>query len=775
VTGGAFRVLYVDPDAATADRVAAALEAQSAAVEIEFESATDAPEAMTRLGEAASIDCVVSAHTLPDGTGIELLRTIRESFPELPCVLFTGVLSIGLVREAIDAGVTDILPRDSDGPDDADVSLLAERVVDVVTQYRAAGRTRELERIHGVIRHLHRGLVHASSAPEIDRRVCEIFSRSDPYVFAWVGEYDPGSKTVTARAAAGIEEGYLDAVTITVEDGATARGPTGRAIRTREVAVMQNLSADPAYEPWREQALERGYRSSAAIPLVHDGALYGVLNVYADRTGAFDAEERELLEDLGETIAYAHYDVLLHEEARRFQRAVEQAADAVFITDVEGTIEYVNPSFESLTGYAASEAVGRNPRILKSGEQSREYYESMWESILDGEVWEGEVVNERKSGERYHAEQTVAPITDETGDIEGFVAIQRDITEQRERERELRQAERRLSLAIAAADAGVWEWDIENEELYWEDSMAELVGLDTETFGGTYEDFIAGVHPEDRAAVERTVRGALRRGDGFEMEYRFRHERGEYLWLLTRAQLLTDAEGRAERVTGISVDISERVDRTEQLRVLDRVLRHNLRNDMSVILGHAETIRDDGEAASSAAEAILAKGRTLLETVDKEREIVETISEPPEQTEVDVVDVCARIVETARERHPDAVIEFDAPATAPAGATGKLGRAISELLENAVVHNDSETPTVSIAVERRAETVRIAVADNGPGVPEAERKVLTREKEVEPLYHGSGLGLRLVNWIVRRSAGTLEFAENAPRGSVVTIELPAST
>ncbi|WP_336327549.1 PAS domain S-box protein [Halovenus sp. HT40] len=124
-------------------------------------------------------------------------------------------------------------------------------------------------------------------------------------------------------------------------------------------------------------------------------------------------------------------------ELRQFKNAVEQAGHAIIVTDERGVIEYVNPAFEEITGYAAEEAVGLTPRILKSGEHGEELYSRLWETILDGEVWNTEIVNERKSGERFVALQTIAPIKDADGSIEGFVGIQDEITDRRLREQQL--------------------------------------------------------------------------------------------------------------------------------------------------------------------------------------------------------------------------------------------------------------------------------------------------------------------------------------------------
>ena len=132
-------------------------------------------------------------------------------------------------------------------------------------------------------------------------------------------------------------------------------------------------------------------------------------------------------------------------DLRRMRRAVDASGHAVYVTDPHGIIQYVNPAFEEITGYSAEAALGTNPRILNSGEMSAAYFEDLWETVLGGEVWEEEVVNRRQSGSIYHAHQTIAPIHEDGDDeIEGFVAIQTDVTDRIGREAQLAKRERSL-------------------------------------------------------------------------------------------------------------------------------------------------------------------------------------------------------------------------------------------------------------------------------------------------------------------------------------------
>jgi PAS domain S-box-containing protein len=130
---------------------------------------------------------------------------------------------------------------------------------------------------------------------------------------------------------------------------------------------------------------------------------------------------------------------------RRLSSAVEQTADAIFITDRSGVIEYVNPAFETMTGYAASEVLGQTPRILKSGMQPPGYYETLWKTILAGHVFKASFVNRAKNGATFHAEQSIAPLKTPDGELTHFVSVTKDVTERvirQAREIEMRHAAR---------------------------------------------------------------------------------------------------------------------------------------------------------------------------------------------------------------------------------------------------------------------------------------------------------------------------------------------
>ncbi|HDD24284.1 MAG TPA: PAS domain S-box protein, partial [Chloroflexi bacterium] len=145
--------------------------------------------------------------------------------------------------------------------------------------------------------------------------------------------------------------------------------------------------------------------------------------------------------------------VQAEEELRKLSQAVEQSANTVIITDLEGNIEYVNPKFEETTGYTAAEALGQNPRILKSGEHPESFYRQLWGTITSGREWRGELCNRRKDGTLYWEQASIAPVYDATGRMTHFIAIKEDITARKEVEKTLQRriGEQEALYAVATA------------------------------------------------------------------------------------------------------------------------------------------------------------------------------------------------------------------------------------------------------------------------------------------------------------------------------------
>jgi len=139
------------------------------------------------------------------------------------------------------------------------------------------------------------------------------------------------------------------------------------------------------------------------------------------------------------------------QECHKLTQAVEQTGESIMITNVEGIIEYINPAFTKITGYEPHEVLGKNPRILKSGKQTTEYYERLWKTITSGNVWHSSVIDRRKDGSEYPAMSTISPIMDKQGKITHYVGIQQDMSSHQELEKKFMQAQKMESMGTLVA------------------------------------------------------------------------------------------------------------------------------------------------------------------------------------------------------------------------------------------------------------------------------------------------------------------------------------
>lgn len=219
--------------------------------------------------------------------------------------------------------------------------------------------------------------------------------------------------------------------------------------------------------------------------------------------------------------------------------------------------------------------------------------------------------------------------------------------------------------------------------------------------------------------------------------------------------------------------------RDSQLRVLNRVLRHNLRNDMSVIVACADTLLHDADEdeATEDVERIRRTATNLLRTSEHARAIYEKFLDEGnfETTPVDAADVVETEAEELRAEFPESTIAVDVPSGANTYDGDTLPVVVNELARNGLLHNDRPPAEreVHLAVEDDGEWVTLRVRDNGPGLPDIEARLLTGSIQETNFEHGSGLGLWLVNWLVDRLDGEVSVTSAGDRGTTVTVRLPA--
>lgn len=162
-----------------------------------------------------------------------------------------------------------------------------------------------LNDLNAVIREITTAVIEQSTRREIETTVCERLASTNSYQLAWIGVTDTAAETVDIRTEAGLTE-YTDRLSISVDkDNQLSSGPTGKAFQTGNTQVVNDIPSNSGHDPWRDAVEAYGFRSSAAIPIVHEGTVYSILNIYADRLDAFEQQERAVIEQLGETVGHA--------------------------------------------------------------------------------------------------------------------------------------------------------------------------------------------------------------------------------------------------------------------------------------------------------------------------------------------------------------------------------------------------------------------------------------------------------------------------------------
>lgn len=341
-------------------------------------------------------------------------------------------------------------------------------------------------------------------------------------------------------------------------------------------------------------------------------------------------------------------------ELRTFREAAEHSGHSIVITDPEGTIEYVNPTFEEMTGYSRETALGQNPRLLQSGEHDEAFYRDLWETITDGRVFQSEIINERKDGSRYVVDQTIAPITDDRGEIDRFVAINREIT------------------------------------------------------------------------------------DRFEYERRLEEQRNN-------------------------------------LETLNHTVRHDIRNDLQLVQAYATKLEAHVDASGREyLETVQQSTASAIEFTQTARDLAEVILElERESRRLPLARTLEGQIEEIRSTHPNAevIIEGTLPQTDVVG-NEMLTSVFRNLLQNAIQHNDAESPSVTVSATLQNEQVEVRIADDGPGVADAQKEAIFGKGEQGLDSDGAGLGLYLVRTLVEEYGGRISVEDNDPSGSVFVVELP---
>ncbi len=488
-------------------------------------------------------------------------------------------------------------------------------------------------------------------------------------------------------------------------------------------------------------------------------------------------------------------------DLKKFKMAVQQAGFAIYITDKDGHIEYVNPAFEWTTGYSADEAIGRKPNILNSGEMGQNYYENLWSLILNGEIWEEEIVNRRKDGSLYYGHQTIAPIFNEAGEISNFVALQSDITQRKLNEERIRRSEEKYRLLAENSTDMISKHTPEGGYTYVSPVCKPLLGYEPEELIGTnaYEYF----HPDDLERIQHSHSSINAVNNIATVIYRIRRKNGSYTWFETTSRLLLDEEtGNAVEIVAISRDVSYRKKIEAQLRQAKEEaeaanqaksafianVSHEIRTPMNAVLGYNQLLASivfDSQALEYI-EAIEKSSHVLLELINDILDLskIEAGRLSLEYGETNVRHILADIKQifhlAVEEKGLGVSIEIDD--TVPEIVfldEARLRQILLNIVGNAVKFTDQGEVKIraysepSAADEGKVD-LHLHIADTGIGIePSQLQRVFEafrqQEGQSNRKYGGTGLGLSISKRLAEAMNGTIDVQSNSGSGSLFMV------
>ncbi len=302
------------------------------------------------------------------------------------------------------------------------------------------------------------------------------------------------------------------------------------------------------------------------------------------------------------------------------------------------------------------------------------------------------------------------------------------------------------------------------------EAVAELAGRSSESLIGKHES--AFMNADTAQQIEDKKKRVLETEEPHSYQISPRFPDGTERTFSTVRYPYYDEEGQLDGTIAICRDVTDLEEHKQQLQVLDRVLRHNMTNNMTVVKGYASLVASDadGEVAEFASK-IVTNTQEVLQISQKQRKITNFLSQEHTLGRFEIVSLVERLASQVENAHPGTEINVEGVSKAQVEAISAIEDALKELFINSIVHSDHKAPATTVTIESSANVVQIAIADDNAHISEMDRDIIRGETELGNVHHGSGLGLWLVKLIVDHSKGSLGYEPRDSQGNTITVEL----
>lgn len=449
---------------------------------------------------------------------------------------------------------------------------------------------------------------------------------------------------------------------------------------------------------------------------------------------------------------------------------VESCGDAVVCTRSDGTILSWNMAAEALFGYSADEAIGQPIAMLVPPERQDELA-GIQDRLARGERVPLETVRRRRDGKPVEVSLTIAAILHD-GEIVGTTVVARPTGERRRYEESLRDREERLSSALLASGTGTFRWHIASDRLEWDESLRRLFGLDDGDPIRRAEDFVAFIHPDDRAGVWAEVERCLRDGGAYVTEFRIVRPDGAVRWISDKARVFFDEAGRPAHLTGACRDVTEEREAADALRaaltekelllaqqeLLLKEVNHRVKNGLQTVASLLSLQMRHAGSPEVRAQLADARSRVLSVALVHERLY--------QSNEIGIVKLqaylrglCDDLMRSAAGSGVEIVLNV-VELSLPADRVIPIGLIINELATSAMRHayrGRGGIIEVTTALRPR-DMLEVRVRDSGLGTASEAG----RERE-------AGFGMKLVNGLLQQLGGRMEVRARKPGTEVIVL------